>query len=222
MVKFANNQIMSEKDQISQALISARLEKNFALKDVSASTGISLKYLEAIEKGKWSRLPDGVYRKNFLREYALFLKLDADSLVRAFQEGDKEAASQKSFFSKQIVAGKYFWAMPRLVKNGILISIAVICFGYLAYCLKETVTPPTLVLNSPRENMVTDKRTVDIIGSTENEAQIFVNGESVLSDSHGFFNKKVNLKNGINTVTVSARKKYGQENVIVRQILVKG
>ena len=101
------------------------------------------------------------------------------------------------------------------------VVIVIFCFVYLGFYLKEIVSPPKLAINSPTENFTTDKHSIMVIGTTEPETQIVINGGPVLSNPEGEFTREINLKNGINIVTISAKKKYCRENTITRQILVK-
>jgi cytoskeletal protein RodZ len=223
MVGFKKNTIISEKDLVAETVRETRLEKNISLKEAVKATGIRQKYLEAIEQAQWYKLPAGVYGKNFLREYAIFLGLRSGELVALYEKNQVLSSNiKKDLFSKQVVNFRYFLSIPKLAKSILIIFIAVICFSYLIFSVKSIVTPPSLSLSSPNDNMITEKKTVDFIGNSEPEAEIQINGNTILSDSSGFFSKKIDLKDGINTITIIAKKKYGSETVIKRQILVKG
>ena len=74
----------------------------------------------------------------------------------------------------------------------------------------------------PADNQTITKTQVDVIGLTESEAQVTVNGEQVLSDEKGMFVKKIDLKKGVNIIIIVAKKKYGPEKIIKKQVLVDG
>ncbi len=64
------------------ALLRERREQRSAsLADVEKGTRIRQKYLAAIEADEWHLLPGEVVGRGFLRNYANFLRLDADSLL---------------------------------------------------------------------------------------------------------------------------------------------
>lgn len=213
---------MRDQEKIALNFKKSRINSGLSLKDASAKTGISQKYLEAIERGDWHKLPEGVYHRNFLREYAYYLKQNTEILENYFlQEDQKQVGRSSRFFSKQIIPGRFFWTLPKMVKNLIIMVIAIIFFTYLFQSYKMINTPPYLTIANPQDNLITDKREINFIGQTEKEAQVTINGIAVLSSKEGFFNEKINLKNGINIITISAKKKYGQESVIKKQILVK-
>jgi hypothetical protein len=56
---------------------------------------------------------------------------------------------------------------------------------------------------------------------TEPEAEVMINGELVLTNTAGYFIKKINLKSGLNTISISAQKKYSRKNLVEKKILVK-
>ena len=60
-----------------------------------------------------------------------------------------------------------------------------------------------------------------MIGQSETEAEVKINGELILMDEDGNFSKLINLKKGVNPLEISAKKKYSRENLIIRQVLVE-
>jgi cytoskeletal protein RodZ len=77
---------------IGEELRRERLRQGLTLDDIVQRTRISPRYLEAIEDSAFDRLPGLVFTRNFVRLYALDLKLDADSLVSRLPRVDIESA----------------------------------------------------------------------------------------------------------------------------------
>jgi cytoskeletal protein RodZ len=69
--------------KFSEELKKLRLEKQVSLMDISFSTRINIKFLEAIEAGKFSILPQ-TYVRAFLREYGEAIGLGADDILRRY------------------------------------------------------------------------------------------------------------------------------------------
>lgn len=80
--------------------------RGVSLDEISAATRISTRFLEAIEKDQWDRLPGGVFNRGFIRSIARFLGLDEDSLVAEYALG---AASD----AQAVVAKEPPVEMPR-------------------------------------------------------------------------------------------------------------
>ena len=72
MLKFKSNKILLDSETVAERLRGARQAKNIKLEEAAKKLNISYKYLRALERGEYDKLPAGVYGKNFLREYAFF------------------------------------------------------------------------------------------------------------------------------------------------------
>ena len=59
-----------------------RNELGLSLKEVENSTSIRSSYLEAIEEGDIGQHISGVYALGFMKQYAQFLNIDIDHLIR--------------------------------------------------------------------------------------------------------------------------------------------
>ncbi len=59
-----------------------REEMNLSLKEIEISTSIRANYLEAIECGQVDKVLSSVYVQGFIRQYASFLGLDIDKMMR--------------------------------------------------------------------------------------------------------------------------------------------
>ncbi|MBL1212317.1 MAG: DUF4115 domain-containing protein [Ignavibacteriae bacterium] len=70
--------------KLSEELKEARVEKGFTLEQIYGRTRIDIKFLQAIETGHFDIMPE-VYMKAFIKEYAAFIDLDADAVLRKFE-----------------------------------------------------------------------------------------------------------------------------------------
>jgi cytoskeletal protein RodZ len=61
---------------------SKRKELNLTLKEVENSTSIRSSYLEAIEEGRIQQFISGVYALGFMKQYANFLGIDMETMIR--------------------------------------------------------------------------------------------------------------------------------------------
>jgi len=80
-------------------LKSIRRNRGITLEQISASTKISVRSLEAIETGDFRKLPGGIYNTSYIRQYARAIDYD-ESILLAFYHSHMpqslETASQKS------------------------------------------------------------------------------------------------------------------------------
>lgn len=58
--------------------------RKISLREVSESTKISLRYLEALERNDFRSLPGGVFNRGFVRAYSQYIGIDPDTMVDAY------------------------------------------------------------------------------------------------------------------------------------------
>lgn len=64
----------------------ARERRGISLRQISATTKISIAALEALERNDISKLPGGIFSRSFVRSYAAEIGLDPDETVHEFLE----------------------------------------------------------------------------------------------------------------------------------------
>jgi len=62
-------------------LAQIRSNRGISLQEIARSTKITLRYLEAIERGEFEKLPGGVYAMNYVRQYARVVDFDEGMLA---------------------------------------------------------------------------------------------------------------------------------------------
>jgi cytoskeletal protein RodZ len=76
-----------------------RKNKGITLESIASATKLSVRLLQAIETGDFSKLPGGVYNTNYIRQYARAIDFDETTLLAWYNEasrsGLKEAATKK-------------------------------------------------------------------------------------------------------------------------------
>lgn len=77
--------------QFGEELKKHRLEKHISLMDISVETRINVRFLEAIEQGEFHILPQ-TYLRAFVREYAAFVGLNPDDVMKQYDEARLETA----------------------------------------------------------------------------------------------------------------------------------
>lgn len=220
---FTSNKIYLGSETVAEQLRGARQAKKLKLLQIAKKLNINEKYLTALEKGEYEKLPHGVYGKNFLREYTLFLGLDYKKLSKDYdaEVNLTEPKRQKNLFSKQVVKARYLWVMPKIFKNILIFLITCICFIYLGYRINKIISPPLLIITNPAADLNTSQTSLEVSGRTEAEATLTINGQTVLTDKNGGFSQTISLKNGLNIITITANKKHSRGNTVIRQILTK-
>lgn len=87
--------VHDEMIELGETLKKRRKELNISLKEVENATSIRMGYLEAIEEGEMNRLISPVYAQGFIRQYAGFLGLDTENIIRQFPKLFSPPAAQE-------------------------------------------------------------------------------------------------------------------------------
>lgn len=77
---------------LGESLVEARLARGLELRDVERDTRIRARYLSALEQERFDALPGDAYGCVFLRTYAAYLGLDADTYAEEYRRrrGERE------------------------------------------------------------------------------------------------------------------------------------
>ena len=137
---------------LPERLLAARERKGVDLTRAERDTKIRARYLGALERGDWRDLPGAVYTKGFLRNYALYLGLDADEVLEQWkaQRGDNPPAEPVIVVPRPIAAPRQGLTFsPGIFVTGLL-AIGVLAFvGYLGVQLMRFARPPTVSVTDP-------------------------------------------------------------------------
>ncbi|MBI3385582.1 helix-turn-helix domain-containing protein [Candidatus Gottesmanbacteria bacterium] len=197
-----------------------RLQKGYTLEQVEAVTKIRVKFLAAIEADNTTNLPTPAITRGFVHNYAEFLGLDS-RLVLAILRRQSREIPKANLLPKGLVEPlnrSFFQLTPSrflAMLLGILLIIFLLYFG-LQY--RQIRQPPPLSIDAPKDQLVTSQKRIDIIGKTDADATVVINGVSVLVRSDGRFFDTVTLENGVNKITVSATSRFGKTTTETREV----
>ena len=178
-------------------------------------TKIRARYLDSLERGDWKALPGAVYTKGFLRNYALYLGLDPEDVLRQWrrERGDIRE-SEPIAVPRPIIAPRQGLTFSPGIVWAVLLTLGVIAFGaYMAVQLLRFAKPPTLdITNPPGALLDVDEGTssfvlrgTSIVGAT---ISIATPGKEqpyrVNAGPDGTWSAQVDLRRGRNQFTVTA------------------
>ena len=75
-----------EAKKIGEVFRIKREQKGLSLKEVESSTSIRTTYLQAIEEGGIEKFLSTVYMYGFMRQYAVFLGMDIEKLIKEYPD----------------------------------------------------------------------------------------------------------------------------------------
>lgn len=197
-----------------------REELGYSLHKIEVATKIRGRYLRAIEASDFANLPNDIYSKGFVRQYAGYLGLDGKVFAKRYQEERGEPQKAQKQVKPRAIALRLgatsSWAITLAV-----LSVLVVVIGYLLWQFSSLTSAPKLDLASPTQDMVIDGASIEVKGSTASGSDVFLNDVALPSDVNGAFKTTLALQPGINEVRVVAKNKLGKETRITRNILSK-
>lgn len=207
--------------KVSQKLQEERLKRRLSIGDVAKATKIKAVFLEALEKGEYTKLPSSAYARGFIKNYSIFLGLSVKEMLalfrREFDEKKMYHVLPEGFSKEQPVFSKRM-PMQQTAFVGGLFFLALLL--YVAFQYKFVFFSPTLSVVTPKENEVFARSEVVISGKSDPNATLYINKIPVPLDENGNFKKTINLFPGKETVTIQAVSRFGKETIIERHILV--
>jgi|SRR5581483_2020280 len=199
-----------------------RLDKKLTLDDVSKATKIKVRFLEAIEKGRYSDLPSSSYAQGFVRNYAEYLGFSARQILPLFK---REFDDEKEFriVPKGFEREEDFPIRKFRFSRGVLfvLGIFLIVFLYILFQYRYAFINPPLTVNSPKENATVIAQEIDVAGQSDPNSTVSINGNAVVVDQNGNFKKSVEVFLGANTIKIRVVNRFGRETDLDRHINVQ-
>ena len=178
------------------------------LNAVSVDTKIQKRFLEYIENNQYDKFDSEVFASGFIKIYSKYLGLDVEKLLAIYRRGNLNNGEKKES-KKDIIQRKNGLKInisPQIFAIALLVLFFVSVVGYIGYQIYKFQTPPQLTITEPLDELRTEENTVLIKGNTESTSSITINGEPVETDSLGYFEREIELKEGVNTISITSKK----------------
>jgi cytoskeleton protein RodZ len=116
-----------------ETLRQARAHKGVTLREAEQSTRINRHHLAALEDENFSALPPLIYQRGIVRNYAVYLELDASNMLAKFEEaqGGASPTAQMSGASVPPIDMPSHWAPNfAIIAFAVVLSAIVFAWGY--------------------------------------------------------------------------------------------
>jgi len=197
-------------------LTAARERKGVDLVRAERETKIRVRYLSALESGDYRDLPGAVYTKGFLRNYAIYLGLDPEDVLRQWRRERGEAtAPQPAIVPPRPLdePARPLNFSPSIVVAALLTVGVILFFVYLGSQLLRYSRPPDLTVTNPATAVVDVEESVTsfrLAGTSTAGATITIltPGQEepyrTTAQSNGDWSLQVDLRRGQNRFEISA------------------
>jgi cytoskeletal protein RodZ len=201
---------------IGQVINAARVGKKISFKKLEDVTKIKAVFIESIEKEKWQALPSFSTVLGFVRSISTTLNID-EKMAIAILKRDYPP-KKLNINPKPDVSSKFVWQPKFTFAIGIGIVIFII-LGYLGFQYKRFVSPPSLTVDSPKENQVISGDSVLVFGTTDPDVKITVDNQPVLVGDDGKFSTNIGITGSTGEIDIIAVSRSGKINEVKRKII---
>lgn len=192
---------------VGEVLKNKRKNLRKSLDLVSADTKIQKRFIKYIESNEFSPFESEVFLKGFIKIYAEYLGLDVKKVLALYRRTNPIVKEkQKNSFKKNIIKGKKLFFNPQMVITALIALFTLGILLYIGYQIYRFQTPPKLSILQPSSDYTTKEETLLIKGSTEKGVVIEINDVVTEVDEFSNFEKSIKLNEGINIVTIKAKK----------------
>jgi hypothetical protein len=86
------------------------------------------------------------------------------------------------------------------------------------YFFFDLISPPKIKLIYPENKIVVKSDNIIFRGFVDKRSELFINELPIYFDNKGYFEQTFYLKEGLNKFIIKAKKYWGQEKIIEREI----
>ena len=208
---------------VGQILKEEREKKFYTIEEVEKATKIRKELLEALEEGQYQKLPPSTFVQGFIKNYGKFLALDIEKLLAVFRREFSQAQHPPrildSFSNPH--KDKRFRITPTRVLASVVFALIIIFFIYLWFEYRFLVGTPFLEVNQPADQFNASSSEIIVSGRTDPEAKVAINDQQIAVDQNGKFTQAIKLSENINSITISAISRTGQQTKLQRTVFLK-
>lgn len=212
-------------EKLGPTLKKRRQGLKLSLRQVEIDIKIRGRYLVMIEAGNYASLPDDIYSRGFVRNYAEYLGFDPASSLELYKKERKVYRAAKPDTSKppvkslpKPVGGPRWIVTPRTLVWLAGLSLVALVVAYIGWQVAALAAPPKISLDNPGDQVVSTG-VIPLNGHIDPGSDLFINDSPVETNPDGSFQQKIALQDGVNTIRITAKNKLGKTRTITENIL---
>lgn len=206
---------------VGEVFKNKRENLKISLDTASSETKIQKRFLQYIEKNEFSPFESEVFLTGFIKIYAKYLNLDVNKVLALYRRTNPNKKIEQAPVLKQTKNNRgRLRFTPKTIITILLILFAVGIIGYILFQIYRFQSPPKLEITQPKQEETVTEETIIVEGKTEKEVTIEINGVVTVIDEEGNFSREHKLTEGVNIITIKAKKNNNdvQETVEVRKV----
>lgn len=201
---------------VGQLLHAQRNQKGLSVEDLSSTTKIDVKYIQALEEDRYDLLPSETFAKGFIRNIALSLGSNPNELIAVFRRDFRHPEVDTPKKISRTVSSPL-----RFSSQFLPIALGVTAFIlYLGFQFRAILTPPQLQITKPQVGSVLASP-VEIEGITSTDSLVTINDDNVVKpDQNGIFQIRISLPIGETSIKVKSVNRFSRSSTVTVPITV--
>ncbi len=173
----------------------------------SQDTRIQKRFLSYIENNEFDKFDSEVFLTGFIKIYSQYLGLDTEKVLALYRRSvPKKKVKKNKGKEPNISKFKKSILTPKALVTTLSVLFFLIVFGYIGLQIYKFQSPPTLTISNPIDEGTTDQPSTVVQGNTQPGVILEINGSIVNIDTKGNFSQEITLNEGVNIITIKARK----------------
>lgn len=192
-------------------------------KDAAHRLNMSERFLDALEKGYYHKLPAEVYVLGFLKRIGELYMIDPEILIAQYKKErdihnsiNKPRQTIKSFTPPALTLN------PKIIGLGLLSLFILFILGYLLFQVNAINRSPDLRITDPADGAHIKTSSLIIQGHTDPGTKLTIEGENnnIFVDSDGGFKALIGIVPGEKILNFVATNNFGKQTT--KQLLIIG
>lgn len=200
-----------------KSLLTEALElRNVNHEKLAQMTGISERYIWALQNAEFDKLPSSPYVRGYIKKIAEVLRLNHDEIWDLYK---KELARKTS--GKYDTLPENRFAIRQLSRKQIFaLALGILFVFYLLFNISRLLGKPDLRITRPLQSIeITSENHILLSGTLTQQDKLTINGEEIFVNANNTFTKDFPLQLGLNVIEFKAQRFLGREMSETRQVL---
>ncbi|KKU11503.1 MAG: hypothetical protein UX16_C0013G0008 [Parcubacteria group bacterium GW2011_GWB1_45_7] len=200
-----------EYKNISEILTAVMKERRVSVDALSNATDIPKRFIDSLVEGDFNNLPAKPYVRGYLFKIAEALVIDQNVLWQSYKNSTEPTTSGAH---DRLPYNRFAFKKIRTSRL-VVVFFIVIVLAFVGFRYNDILGRPTIDVSLPES---TSEKTITVSGNVEVRDTLTLNGEVIYPNEEGFFEKRVQLEPGLNTLEFKVKRYLGQESSLIKQV----
>jgi len=196
---------------ISEILINVMRDRKVSVEALSNATDIPKRFIDSLISGDFGNLPAKPYVRGYLFKIAEALRIDENSLWQSY----KSSASLTTSGEHDRLPSNRFAFKKMRASRMAAIFLVIVVLAFLGFRFNDILGKPDIDVSLPES---TTEETIIVSGNVKSGDTLTLNDEVIYPDGEGFFEKRVQLEPGLNTLEFRVKRYLGRESSLTKQV----